>query len=144
MADDRSYLEDIMKDVSRSKKGIVASVDSIAAVLLALMFAGMIRSIIYQDVGSDDLQIQLQRQAMDVLTALEYQNAFNSPTATLSATSDSICARLETYASVGKSKSKVYTKLGCPDSGSDELIVWRTYVQDGQMKTAKLAVWYKG
>jgi hypothetical protein len=126
-----------------SKKGVVASIDAISAVLLALMFASMIRSVVYADIGSDDLELQLQRQAMDVLSVLEYSNAFNSPTTTLSETSSSICARLELYTGAKASKTHVYTKLGCPESSADEIVVWRTYIVGGEMKTAKLAIWFK-
>lgn len=123
------------------RKGFVASLDAVFSLLLAILFVTMILSVIRDEPELPPLQ--LQREAMDVLTVLENRNAFRSPDTTLAETSDSICARLEIYDWAEGAMVAQFVKPGCPLSDSEERMSWRSFVNGSRMMTAKLIVWVK-
>ncbi|VVB73725.1 Uncharacterised protein [uncultured archaeon] len=126
---------------SPMRKGFVALLDAITALFVLMMFSAMITNTLQQRIL--DPQAQLQRQGMDVLTALERSGAFYSPSAVLSETGDSVCMRLEIYNGTSTAVDSTSTKSGCPSSNSNERVVWRSFVANGQFKTARLAIWVK-
>jgi len=123
------------------KKGFVASVDAIFALLLAIMFISVALSIVNQ--RFTPLDAQPQRQAMDILTVLEYGNSFYSPSATMAEMSNALCARLEIYNGTSANMVAEFVKTGCPHSDSDEKTAWRTFIRGDQFMTARVAVWFK-
>jgi hypothetical protein len=124
-----------------ARKGFVALLDAIMAILVVMVFSGMITTTLQQKIF--DPQVQLQRQGMDVLTVLERSGAFYAPDAVLSETSDATCMRLEVYNSTSSAVDYTAVKAGCPPSNGNERVVWRSFVRNGQFGSAKLAIWVK-
>lgn len=123
----------------RLKKGFIAILDLVFALMALIIFTTIIFSYIQKFPSLDDVYIY--KQGYDVLTVLEYRN-FSNPTYVFQQTSDSLCLRLEIYSSVGGSLISVHYKPGCTSS-INEKITWRTFIDGNQFKTAKLAVWRK-
>jgi hypothetical protein len=125
----------------RSRKGFVALLDAIAAIIVLITFSGIIASALQQRIFNP--QVQLMRQGMDVLTVLEYSKAFYSPYAVFAETSDSVCMRLDVYNGTSSDIDYTALKAGCPSSSAVEKVIWRSFVNGRQFNSAKLAVWVK-
>jgi len=126
---------------SRARKGFIALVDATIALFVLVSFAVVINGILQQALLSPP--IELQRQGMAVLTVLEYTDSFYSPAAVFAETSDSVCMRLEVYNGTSTALDYTATKSGCPASASSETVIWRTFVDGSQLRSASLAIWMK-
>jgi hypothetical protein len=124
-----------------AKRGFVASMDAIFALMLAFMFVSVTLTTVNQ--RFTPLASQPQRQAMDLLTVLEYSDSFYSPSATMAETSNAICARLEIYNGTSTNMVAEFVKTSCPHSDPDEKAAWRTFVRGDQFMTARMVIWFK-
>ena len=120
---------------------MVALIDAMLALFVVVSFTAMVTSTLQQKLTSPP--IEMQRQGMSVLTSLEYLNQFYSPTAVFAETSGSLCMREEVYNGTSSALDATFVKSGCPESNSNEVVVWRTSVIGGQFKSVKLAIWLK-
>lgn len=132
-------MDDGMKQ-KRTKKGFMAILDAIFALMALLIFSTIIFSYLQKSPSNDE--VFMYKQAYDVLTVLEYTN-FSNPQYVFQQTPGSLCMRLEIYDGVGGTLVSTYYKLGCDSSNTNEKITWRTFIDGSQFRTAKLAIWRK-
>jgi len=122
-------------------RGVVALIDAMLALFVVVTFTALVASTLQQKLASPP--IELQRQGMSVLTALEYLDQFYSPIPVFAETSDALCMREEVYNGTSSALDATFVKSGCPASNPNEVVVWRTSAIGGQFKSVKLAIWLK-
>ncbi len=123
-----------------SYKGFIAVLDALIALIMLVMFTTIIFSQL-QNLPSLN-EALIFKQGYDILSVLEYTN-FSDPQAVFFETSGPLCMRLELYNGVASQKTGYYVKSGCDYNYVNEKTIWRTYVVEGEFKTAKLAIWMK-
>jgi hypothetical protein len=125
---------------SKYAKGFISLLDGIVALMILLLFSTIIFSFLQK--SPDINEVFIYHQGYDILTVLEYTN-FSNPTSVFQNTGGSLCMRLEIYSGVASSLISTYYKTGCPENDENEKILWRTFINGQEFRTAKLAVWRK-
>ena len=119
-------------------KGFIAVLDALIALMLLVMFTTIIFSQLQKSPSLNDALIF--KQGYDILSVLEYTN-FSDPQGVFSETSAPLCMRLELYNGIASQRTGYYVKNGCDYNYESERTIWRTFVEEGEFKTAKLAIW---
>lgn len=121
-------------------KGFIAVLDALIALILLVMFTTIIFSHLQKSPSLNDAL--LFKHGYDILTVLEYTN-FSDPQAVFYQTSGPLCMRLEVFDGIGSNRIGYYVKGGCEYNYISEKTIWRTFMVEGDFRTAKLAIWSK-